>query len=75
MRDSKEKRYMRSKRTTNDFSFWRHAFLFSLWNKTLPDIPEKHPVKDKVDDYEGGEYQARVIMHCHPLGTGNVEIR
>jgi hypothetical protein len=30
--------------------FWRYAFLFSFCIKTLPDIPEKHPVQDKMDD-------------------------
>ena len=35
---------------TTKFSFRRHSFLFSFRVKTLPDIPEKHPVQDKVDD-------------------------
>jgi len=48
------------------FSLWGFAFFFSFRNETLPDIPEKHPVQDKVNYQQGSKYQARVIMHGHP---------
>jgi hypothetical protein len=41
--------------------------LFFTRLKTLPDIPKIHPVQDQVDDDEGGECEAPVIVHVQPL--------
>jgi hypothetical protein len=48
-----------------------------FWSRleTLPDIPEIHPVEEQVDDEQGGEYQAPVIVHGDPLVAGDAEIR
>jgi hypothetical protein len=57
------------------FSLKVFTFLFAFRNETFPDIPEKHPVQDKVDDQQSSEYQARVIMHGYPLVAGDTKIR
>jgi hypothetical protein len=46
------------------------ALLFFFWDEALPDVPEKHPVKEQVDDEKNGKYKARVIMHGHSLIFG-----
>jgi hypothetical protein len=56
------------------FSLQGFTFLFVFRNETFPDIPEKHPVQDKVDDQQSSEYQARVIMHGYPLVTGDAKV-
>jgi len=33
------------------------TFLFAFRNETFPDIPEIHPVQDKVDDQQRCEYK------------------
>ena len=37
-------------------------------------MPEKFPVQEQVEDEQGGEHEARVIMHRHPLVAGNTKI-
>ena len=47
---------------------------FCTWLETLPDIPEIHPVEEQVDDEQGGECQAPVIVHIQPLVAGKTKI-
>jgi hypothetical protein len=42
--------------------------------QALVDNPEKLPVQQQVDDKQGGEHQARIIVHRDPLVPGNAEI-
>jgi hypothetical protein len=62
-------------RFTEDFSFWWHTFLVSFRYETLFNIPEKHPVQDKVDDQQRSKYQACIVMHGYPLIAGDIKVR
>lgn len=37
-------------------------------------MPEKFPVQEHVDDEQGGEHEARVIVHRYPLVACNTKI-
>jgi hypothetical protein len=41
---------------------------------TFPDVPEKSPVQEQVDDKEHGKCKARVIMKGQPLATADAKI-
>jgi len=43
------------------------TFFFCTRSEALLDIPKIHPVKDQVDDEQGRECQAPVIVHVQPL--------
>ena len=49
------------------------GFLF-LSAETFPDIPEKFPVQEQVEDEQGGEKQARGIVHGYPLVAGDTQV-
>jgi hypothetical protein len=38
-------------------------------------MAEKFPVQEQVNYEQGGKYQARVIMHGHPLVFGYPKVR
>jgi hypothetical protein len=45
--------------------------LLFLSAEAFPDIPEKFQVQEQVEDEQGGEQQARVIVHGYPLVAGD----
>lgn len=53
-------------------SFYRSVLFLSC--KVPDNVPEKLPVQEQVDDTQGGEHEARVVVHRNPLVAGNTGI-
>ena len=50
------------------------AGLLFLSAETFPDMPEKFPVQEQVEDEQGSEQQARGIVHGYPLVAGDTQV-